>query len=184
VLGLTPDADAEAIGAARRDLAKAAHPDAGGSAAAMQRVNLAAEAALAIVTDGPPGVTTGTRGDGVRRTSPPRDRPRRPDEHRPLRTDHPSFTVEALPVETFEALLIAAAALGQVIDDEPPYRLEVALAEPVRGWCRLDVVPDAGASTVSLAVGPEPGFPTPGVEAVRDQWIAALNGLDWAQLEH
>ena len=45
----------------------------------------------------------------------------------------------------------------------------------------FDVVPDAGASTVSLAVAPVEGS-VPSIEAVRDAWIAELNGLDWSQL--
>ena len=46
------------------------------------------------------------------------------------------------------------------------------LREPVECWCGLDLVPDAGASTVSLQVASIDGRPAPGVEAVRDVWIA------------
>ena len=66
--------------------------------------------------------------------------------------DAPSFTVDALPVETFEALLVVAAWIGEVLDDDPPYVLECHLHEPAPCWCRLDLVPDAGGSTVSLTV--------------------------------
>jgi hypothetical protein len=93
--------------------------------------------------------------------------------------DIPSFTVEALPVETFEAMLVVASWLGEVLDDDPPYRLDTYLYEPYDCWCRLDVVPDAGASTVSLAVAGVDGAPTPDVLAVRDAWIANLNLVDW-----
>ena len=91
----------------------------------------------------------------------------------------PSFVVEALPVETFEGLLVAASMLGQAIDDEPPYRLDVVLDAPLACWCRLDIVPDAGASTVSLTVAGIDGAPTPDVIAVRDAWISTLNTIDW-----
>ena len=91
----------------------------------------------------------------------------------------PSFTVEALPVETFEALLVVASWIGEVLDDDPPYRLEVALGEPYECWCGLDLVPDAGASTVSLQVAGIGGRPAPDIEAVRDVWIEQLNQLDW-----
>ena len=64
--------------------------------------------------------------------------------------DVASFTIEALPAEAFEALLIVATWLGEVLVDDPPYQLDVALAEPFDCWCRLDLVPDAGASTVAL----------------------------------
>src|SRR5690606_41682151 len=100
-----------------------------------------------------------------RRPPPPPRPPRRPSSG-PLRRDHPSFTVEALPAEAFEALLVVASWLGDLIDDDPPYGLELALTEPIGGWCRLDLVPDAGASTVSVAVAGAPGHLTPAVDAV------------------
>jgi len=74
---------------------------------------------------------------------------------------------------------VVASWIGEVLDDDPPYRLEVMLREPAECWCALDLVPDAGASTVSLQVAPVGGRPAPDVEAVRDVWIAHLNELDW-----
>jgi len=95
-----------------------------------------------------------------------------------VQRDEPSFTVDALPAEAFEALLVAASWLGEVLDDDPPYRLEVALNEPAPCWCRLDLVPDAGGSTVSLIVAPiERGGQAPLADDVRDTWVAALNQL-------
>jgi hypothetical protein len=167
VLGLPVGATAADIVEARRHLAKRAHPDAGGTVESMQRINEAAEAALRAVVE--------PSGSDRRRSA---GRP----SNAPARHDHPSFTVEALPVESFEALLIVAAWLGDVISDDPPYQLEVALIDPIRGWCRLDLVPDAGASTVSLSVGAEPGYPVPDLDDVRDLWIDGLNRLDWAHL--
>jgi hypothetical protein len=97
--------------------------------------------------------------------------------------DVASFVVEALPVEAFEGLLIATAWMGDLIDDDPPYRLEATLHDPIRCWCRLEVVPDAGSSTVSLTVGPvdsQGGIAsTPNVEDVRDVWVDTLNQIDW-----
>lgn len=162
MLGLPDDASFATINDARRRLAKQAHPDVGGSVESMQRINLAAEAALA-------SLSTQTR-----------QAPHLPDDGR-ARRDHPSFTVEVLPVEAFEGLLVVASWLGEVISDDPPYVLEVALVDPVRGWCRLDLVPDAGGSTVSLVVAAEPGYPVPGVDVVRDLWIDGLNRLDWSR---
>jgi hypothetical protein len=46
VLGVTPDADAEAIRAAHRRLIAAVHPDRGGSAELTRRVNLARDSLL------------------------------------------------------------------------------------------------------------------------------------------
>jgi hypothetical protein len=99
------------------------------------------------------------------------------------RFDHPSFTVEALPAATFEALLVVAAWLGETIDDDPPYRLDVELAEPLPAWCRLDLVPDAGATTVSVTVGVDRNVGEPDVDLVRDAWVNGLNSLDWAEID-
>lgn len=180
VLGLTHDASERDVHEARRRLAKTAHPDTGGSVEAMQRLNDAADAALAALA------SPSSRG----RTAAPRPTPTRPTPTRPtrqhtagpVRRDHPSFTIEALPAEAFEALLVVASWLGDLIDDEPPYALELALTEPIGGWCRLDLVPDAGSSTVSIAVAGAPGHPVPSVDAVRDAFVEGLNQLDWSSL--
>lgn len=178
-LGLGPEATGDEIRAARRRLAKSNHPDQGGDQAAMQRINEAADAALLTVDAGvaaatPPG------------TDEPDPAGRSDDRKQPagghlsgMARDMPSFTVEALPVETFEAMLVVACWLGEVLDDDPPYRLETYLYEPFDCWCRLDVVPDAGASTVSITVAGIDGAPTPDVVAVRDAWVANLNAVDW-----
>jgi hypothetical protein len=94
-----------------------------------------------------------------------------------LAHDVASFTIEALPVEAFEALLVVASWLGEVIDDDPPYRLDVWLGEPFGCWCRLDLVPDAGASTVGLTLGSIDDRPVPDLDTVRDAWVTQLNTL-------
>jgi hypothetical protein len=94
-----------------------------------------------------------------------------------LAHDVASFTIEALPVEAFEALLIVSGWLGEVVVDEPPYQLDVVLGEPFECWCRLDLVPDAGASTVALTLASIDGRPVPDLDAVRDAWVASLNAL-------
>ena len=181
-LGLPPNASEADVRAARRRLAKALHPDAGGDAAGMAELNDAADRALRSIGRG--SIPVGS-GDGVNDadsvTSTGAPKPSNADRSSAGRfaTDMPSFTVEALPVETFEALLVVASWIGEVLDDDPPYRLEVMLREPVECWCGLDLVPDAGASTVSLQVASIGGQPAPDVEAVRDVWISHLNQLDW-----
>lgn len=191
-LGLGSDATADDVRRARRDLAKHLHPDAGGDPARMQRVNAAAAAALRSIAAGP-GRGTGSgrdaEGTGSARdaTDPPAPAAAggatsdpEPDGRR---IDAPSFTVEALPVETFEGLLLAGAVLGEIVDDDPPYEMTVLLGRPLECWCRLSVVPDAGASTVSIAVAPsDPSAGAPALDAVRDAWIAELNRLDWDRL--
>jgi hypothetical protein len=174
-LGLTAEAGADDVRAARRELAKQHHPDRGGDPAAMQAINEAAREALRRLDARPVPDEP---------SSPPSAEPtRRRTPHDPLggtvSTDTPSFTVEALPVETFEALLVVGSWLGEVLDDDPPYVLELHLHEPLDCWCRLDVVPDAGASTVSLTVAGIGRTPAPDVLAIRDVWIDQLNHLDW-----
>ena len=169
-LGLTDDATLEQAVAARRARAAEVHPDVGGSTAAMQRVNVAFDAVVAAIAarpaDEPAPVPTA-----------PAPRPR----HRHglgVQRDEPSFTIDRLPVEAFEALVVVASWIGEVLDDDPPYMLEVAVQDPAPCWCRLDLVPDAGGSTVSLIVAAvETGAAVPDAEDVRDVWIELLNSL-------
>ncbi len=91
--------------------------------------------------------------------------------------DSPSFTVDALPAETFEAMLVALSWIGELVDDDPPYRLECLLNEPEPCWCRLDVVPDAGGSTVSITVVSVADGHRVSAEAVRDTWVDHLNRI-------
>ena len=89
-----------------------------------------------------------------------------------------SFVIEALPVEAFEALLVVTSWIGEVIVDEPPYQLDVVLTDPLHCWCRLDLVPDAGASTVGITIARLPDEPAlPDIDDVRDLWVASLNRL-------
>jgi len=164
VLGVGPDATLEEVRVARRRLAAQFHPDHGGDAARMGEINAAFEAVVAQL---------------AKRPAPPIPPPAPP--HRPryegVQYDAPSFTIDLLPVEAFEALLIVTSWMGEVLVDDPPYVLEVHLTEPGPCWCRLDLVPDAGGSTITLTVASIGGTPAPDVEAVRDEWVANLNRL-------
>jgi hypothetical protein len=168
LLGLADDADANAVHAARRRLAKRIHPDLhGGDAEAMRRLNEAADVVLQELGCAPAEVLAASRPDTQRR---PASR---------FRTDHDvcSFVIEALPAVAFEALLVVTSWIGEVVVDEPPYQLDVLVLDPLRCWCRLDLVPDAGASTVSLTIGALPDEPLPDIDDVRDLWVGALNRL-------
>jgi hypothetical protein len=181
VLGVAPDATEHELRAARRRRAMDLHPDrAGGGAAAtaaMQALNEAFDAALARLA-APAPVSVGEQGPAAPAASPPADvREPVPRPGGRLAHDVASFTIEALPAEAFEALLVVATWLGEPIDDDPPYRLDVVLGEPFGCWCRLDLVPDAGASTVALTLGSIDGRPVPDLDAVRDVWVAELNTL-------
>ena len=170
LLGVGEDADAEAVRAARRRLAKAIHPDVeGGSADAMRDLN---EAAATVLEQLAAGIAA-TASPSV--ASPATARP--PSEAG-VAADVASFVIEALPVEAFEALLVVTSWIGEVIVDEPPYQLDVVLTDPLHCWCRLDLVPDAGASTVGITIARLPDEPAlPDIDDVRDLWVASLNRL-------
>lgn len=154
-----------------------AHPDRGGSTAEMMRINAAVDAAIALLEDAD-GRRVAARGsantDSVAR--------RRRRYGSPLQVDQSTFVIEALPALAYEALLLAFVGLGDASVQDPPYLLAGDLGDPIRCWCQLDLVPEAGASTVSMAIAPLPGSPVIKLEAVRDALVAELNALDWEEL--
>lgn len=160
LLGLDRTASIDDVLVARRTLARSLHPDVGGRGDDMVRVNQAVEIAIEYLQSAPPvsvNEPTSMRADsfGSRRWV----------------VDRPSFVIDVLPVEAFEWLLLAARVLGEVVDDDPPYALEVLLDSRVDRWCRLEVVPDAGSSTVSImAENVEPD------DVVR-RWVNTINEL-------
>ncbi len=167
--GLTAAATLDELRAARRRLAKQLHPDHGGDEAGMQELNRAFELAVKAKLRPP-------------EPAPPPSGPRRdPERMRRMRRwvdhDHPSFSIEALPAEAFEALLVATNWLGEVLVDDPPYVLEVHLHDPGPCWCRLELYPEAGASMVNLTVVGSGHVGPPTAEEVRDAYVAALNQL-------
>ena len=185
VLGLPPTAGADDLRLARRRLALAEHPDRGGSADRMQAINVAYEEAMELVVarelDGP--IAGGAAPPAPPPSTAPSEAPAeapasapRPGGRPRVERDDPSFVIEALPAEAFEALLVVASWIGEVLVDEPPYLLEVHLYEPGECWCRLELLPEAGASTVMLTVAGLEGVAPP-VEDVRDLWVANLNAL-------
>ena len=175
VLGVSADATLAELTAARRRLAMTLHPDVGGDAAAMQALNRAYDDAVRRL-EAPRATTPPTRAPAADTSPAPPHSPRRRPLHG-VQHDSPSFTIDVLPVEAFEALLVVTSWMGEVLVDDPPYLLEVFLHDPVPCWCRLDLVPDAGATTVSLTVAGVDGDPTPDPESVRDEWVANLNRL-------
>jgi hypothetical protein len=173
VLGLADGASADDIAAARRRLARLHHPDRGGSTETMARINDAHDAALAEMSVSAP----------TARTEQPAPAPRPPAARRVgpwVDRDESSFVVGALPVDAFELLLLAVAAVGEAVDDEPPYALLAHLYEPSECIVRFTLVPDAGSSTVGIAVAHLEGahWPPPSAEAVRDVIVAEINELD------
>jgi hypothetical protein len=173
VLGVDPGASVQELRAARRRMAMRLHPDhAGGDADAMRRVNDAFDAAMAALTRPSPPPD----GSGGHRPEPePRPQPRRAGSR--VVHDVASFTIEALPAEAFEALLVVSTWVGEVLVDDPPYQLDVALEDPYACWCRLDLLPDAGATTVSLTLAGVGAAAPPDIDDVRDLWVANINQL-------
>ncbi len=92
--------------------------------------------------------------------------------------DPDGFSVQCLPVEAFEALFVVAYGLGDILVADEPYLLELYLTEPAPCFCRLSLVPEAGASLVTVEVSaaadtasaPEPA-------AVIDVLVTELNAL-------
>ncbi len=151
LLGLDETATPEEVHVARRRLARALHPDVGGDAQDMVRVNQAVDIVLArlafvprVVGDPSSTPHESTRSGGSSASE--------QVGTRRWFVDRPSFVIDVLPAEAFEWLLLAARVLGEVVDDDPPYALEVLLDSRVDRWCRLEIVPDAGSSTVSIVV--------------------------------
>jgi hypothetical protein len=166
VLGVGPDATDAEVRRARRRLAKALHPDlqdAAGRADAerrMARVNQASDLLL-------------EQGRRLGRGPAPAASP-------PADTDAPdlyadgAFAIEALPVDAFEATLLAAVNLGDVIRAEEPYLLAVLLDDPGPCQCVLELAPDAGATTVTIEINPRHFGRPPTVREVRDALVAEI----------
>jgi hypothetical protein len=181
VLGVAPGSSLADARAARRRLAKQLHPDLHAAGPAAEQAELAArmtlvnqalseiEAVLAAADAPSPGPAT--PGPTPAATAAPQP------AHATGPGDPESFSVECLPVDAFEALFLAAYGLGDILVAEEPYLLELYLSEPAC-FCRLQLVPEAGGSLVTVEVspaadadeGPEPA-------AVVDVLVAELNAL-------
>jgi hypothetical protein len=167
LLGVTRSSSIEEIVSARRLLAREFHPDRGGDPQYMALINLAFDAIVAGHSDQDPNAVLQVR-EQVATT----------DVVTKFSIDRPSFTMNALPVVAYEVLLLAARVLGDVSSDEPPYLLEVQLEDPPMTWCRLELVPDAGSSIVSLifdrATSPQ---------EIRDLWVRTINEIGFLNRE-
>jgi hypothetical protein len=171
VLGLPPTASLAEVRAARRRLAKALHPDHGGDEAHMREINRAFDLAVKAILH-PPNAVPAPTPEPATTPSPPPWRPRRRMEQ-----DSPSFSIELLPAEAFEALLVVVSWMGEVLVDDPPYLLDLHLTEPEPCWCRLELLPEAGATMVSITVVGLDDGDAPPVDDVRDLLIHHLNQL-------
>jgi len=177
VLGVSADASAAEIAAARRRLARELHPDHGGDLSVMQALNAAHDEALrrqealrqSVVAPGPD-------------SAPMQPIPARQRSSLRVQHDSPSFVVDVAPQYTYEALVVVAASIGEVIVTNAPHMIECLLDEPLRCWCRLDLVPEGESTSVSLIVERYDNQPAPDIDAVRDEWVANLNELNGNEL--
>lgn len=166
VLGVPHDATEAVIRSAWRTLAAQHHPDVGGQHETMLQINAALETVLRLLRTAPD--------DMVEQIT---VKPQRTRVSVALR-DMSSFTISSLPVEAWHLLEIAAAHCGQVIDEEPPYLMEFYLHDaPFEGvqdsWCRCELAPEAGGTTVHLSLVNAPrSF---GVEDLRDFLVDTIN---------
>ncbi|MGI8684263.1 MAG: DnaJ domain-containing protein [Acidimicrobiales bacterium] len=161
VLGVGPDATDADVRRARRRLARTLHPDlhTGADRADAERrmalVNQAADLLLG------------------------RERPAAPAPDPAGAADDPvfadaAFAIDALPVDAFEAVLLAAVNLGDVIRAEEPYFLAALLDDPGPCQCVLELVPDAGATTVTFEIFPRHFGRCPTERDVRDALVAEI----------
>lgn len=161
VLGVGPDATAAQLRRARRRLAKQLHPDLHADATRaeaerrMAQVNLAFDQLLGTVAVPVPPAA-------------------RPAARPPAGARADAFAIEALPVDAFEATLLAAVELGDVVRAEEPYLMAVLLDFPGPCQCLLELAPDAGGTTVTIDLAPRHFGTMPTVEAVRDALVAEI----------
>ena len=170
VLGVSADASAADIAAARRRLARSQHPDHGGDLSGMQALNAAHDEALrrseALL---PPSVVPSPD------LAPAPLKTPMPRSALQVQHDSPSFVIDVPPPKAHEALVVAAASIGELIVTNAPHMIECLLDDPLRCWCRLDLVPEGESTSVSLIVERYDDQLAPDIDAVRDEWVSNLN---------
>ena len=170
LLGLVRPYDDTTLRDHWRRAAREHHPDRGGSNDLMARIN----DAYSFLTTIDEAISTA--GSTASPTGPNRRRSTK-DDVVVRSVDRPAFVIDALPVVAFETLLLAARVLGDVVDDDPPYVLETLIEHSgTTTWCRLDIVPDAGSSTVSIITDGRVS-----ADQLCHLWVTTVNELGVAQ---
>jgi hypothetical protein len=195
MLGLPSSASADEVRAARRRLSKQLHPDAlvhcsdderRAAASQLAVINRSVDLALAALkapVDTPPEAATKTARGAGHEPAAAAARPRAneapfsaPDVEDGMTA---SFSIAALPVEAFELLLLAMSAIGdpKVVDE--PYLLEGMVDDPALCLCRIELVPEAGGTIVTVDVYPigRGKQPPPSALAVAGRLVAEVEAL-------
>ena len=173
VLGLDQErATVEGVRDAKRRLSKLHHPDvvAGGgggagavaeASARLAAVNRAVELALADLA---------TRGPSAAAAHVPMPAPSAADAAVWAAGEDEAdatFSIDRLPVEAFELVLLAFSAIGdpKVVDE--PYLLEGQVDDPFLGAARVRLAPEAGGSLVTVTTWANPRATTPAPTAAQ-----------------
>jgi hypothetical protein len=170
ILGVTSASSPSEIRAAWIAVARSRHPDIGGTTTDMQLVNAAYRVLVGSVA---------SSGDDEGRN----DSSSAPRFGRRRHADHPSFVVDLEMRELHDLLVVASGTMGEVLDSDPHWLVEVHLREPVACWCRLELVPNGAGSAVGLLVEidddarPADADHEAVTTAVRDRFIDAINEL-------
>ena len=186
VLGLSPGASLTDARAARRRLAKQLHPDVNGARRPEERadlerrmtiVNEALAAVVAVISTrgASPAPRSGAPESGGSVAPEPRGPGGRPAVV--AGADDDTFCIEALPVRAFEALFVVAYGLGEILDEDEPYGLDLYLPVPNPCFCHIGLVPEAGGSIITVSVSAAEGADPPPVVAVRELLVAELDAL-------
>jgi hypothetical protein len=152
LLGVARGASLAELRAARRRLAKELHPDLGEGRthAAMAEVNAAFEEALTTAAE--PQGHTAAEPQGHTAAEPQGHTAAEPPVN--ATTAEPSsdavFSVDVLPVEACEMLIVVCRILGEVLAVEEPYGIEAYLEVPEPCFCALSLVPEAGGTIVTV----------------------------------
>ncbi len=120
----------------------------------MAEVNAAFEAVAAEAVDGPA-------------PAPPAPTPPAPTPPATTNADA-IFSVNVLPVEACEMLIVVCRILGEVLAVEEPYAIEAFLEVPEPCFASLSLMPEAGGTQVTVEAEPADPFDWRGVVSVRD----------------